>query len=130
MDKLSIRRFEAADEVRLFEYGRFELLGLPGMTIGRASYAPGWKWSDHVAPLVGTSSCRIAHVGFVVTGRAVVRMDDGEEIELEPGDVFSIPPGHDSWVVGDEPYVSLHFLGADAYASGGGAEERSGEGSG
>ena len=86
------------------------------MALGRASYEPGWKWSEHVAPIVGTESWQVEHVGMVMSGRVMVAMDDGSQIELSPGDVFYIPPGHDSWVVGDEPYVSLHLLGAADYA--------------
>jgi quercetin dioxygenase-like cupin family protein len=111
-----IKRFEAPDETRHFEKGKFEVVRIGGLTVGRASYEPGWKWSEHVGPVAGTPSCRVEHVGLVVSGRAMVRMDDGAEMELGPGDLFFIAPGHDSWVVGDEPYVSLHFLGADQYA--------------
>ena len=111
-----IKRFEKPDETRAFEKGKFELVKIGGMTIGRASYEPGWKWSEHVKPVAGTSSCEIEHLGLVLSGRAMVAMNDGAQIELTPGDVFAIAPGHDSWVVGDEPYVSLHFLGADEYA--------------
>lgn len=114
---LDIRRFEAPDEVREFENGTFEVIRIGGITIGRATYAPGWKWSEHVGPTVGTDSCMVEHVGMVVSGRAVIAMDDGAEIEVVPGDLFYVPPGHDAWVVGDEPYVSLHFLGATDYAS-------------
>jgi len=116
MKGITIRRFETADETRRFEKGKFELVRVGDMTIGRASYEPGWKWSDHVKPIAGTPSCQVEHVGLVVSGRAKVVMDDGAEILLKPGDLFAIAPGHDSWVVGDEPYVSLHLLGAAAYA--------------
>ncbi|HVT60032.1 MAG TPA: cupin domain-containing protein [Thermoanaerobaculia bacterium] len=111
-----LKRFDAPDEQRTFERGSFELVRLGGMTIGRARYEPGWKWSQHVAPTAGTPSCEVAHLGMVLAGRAMVRMDDGEEMEFKPGDLFEIAPGHDSWVVGDEPYVSIHFIGADQYA--------------
>jgi quercetin dioxygenase-like cupin family protein len=111
-----LKRFERPDEVRHFAKGRFELVRLAGVTVGRATYEPGWKWSEHVRPVAGTPSCQVEHVGLVLSGRAKVRMDDGTEVELAPGDLFHVAPGHDSWVVGDEPYVSLHFLGADAYA--------------
>lgn len=116
MSHAVIKRFNAPDEVREFEKGRFELVKIGEMMIGRASYEPGWKWTEHVKPLAGTDVCEIEHVGLVLSGRAMVLMNDGTEIELTPGDMFAIGPGHDSWVVGDEPYVSLHFLGADAYA--------------
>jgi mannose-6-phosphate isomerase-like protein (cupin superfamily) len=91
------------------------------MSIGRASYAPGWRWSVHVGAPAGTMLCQVEHVGMVVSGRCMVKMADGRETELKPGDVFYVAPGHDSWVVGDEPYVSLHFLGADEYATKGAA---------
>ena len=111
-----LKRFEKPDEVRRFEKGTFEIVRIGGVVVGRARYDPGWKWSTHVRPIAGTPSCAVAHVGLVVSGRAMVAMDDGRQIELREGDLFSVAPGHDSWVVGDEPYVSLHFLGADEYA--------------
>jgi len=116
MFEVILKRFEAPDEVRTFEKGRFEVVRLGGMTIGRATYEPGWKWSVHVGQASGAKSCMVEHVGMVLQGKATAAMDDGRVIEMKAGDVFFIAPGHDSWVVGDEPYVSLHFLGADAYA--------------
>ena len=116
MGSIAIKRFDSPDETRLFEKGRFDLVVSGGMTVGRASYEPGWKWSQHVAPIAGTQRCEVEHVGLVIDGRAMVLMKDGEEVELRPGDLFFIPPGHDSWVVGDQPYVSLHFQGAEKYA--------------
>jgi quercetin dioxygenase-like cupin family protein len=111
-----LKRFDQPDEVRTFEKGRFEVVRLGGLTLGRATYEPGWKWSTHVAPIAGTPLCGVEHVGMVLAGRAVAAYEDGTVSELAPGDVFHIPPvPHDSWVVGDEPYVSLHFLGADHY---------------
>lgn len=110
------KAFSAADEVRRFEKGTFEVVRVGGMTIGRASYQPGWKWSEHVGRATGQRLCEVEHVGMVLSGRAVAAMADGSVIDLTPGTVFYIPPGHDSWVVGDEPYVSLHFLGAEDYA--------------
>jgi 2-hydroxychromene-2-carboxylate isomerase/quercetin dioxygenase-like cupin family protein len=110
-----LKRFEQPDEVRRFEKGKFEIVRISGMTIGRATYEPGWRWSLHVGPATGASSCSVEHVGIVISGRATAAMDDGNITEMRPGDVFHIAPGHDSWVVGDEPYISLHFLGADHY---------------
>src|SRR3990170_4852478 len=89
---LDIRRFEAPDETRDFENGTFEVIRIGGLTLGRATYAPGWKWSQHVGPIAGTDSCRVEHVGMVVSGRAVIAMDDGPEIEVVPGDLFYFPP--------------------------------------
>jgi quercetin dioxygenase-like cupin family protein len=111
-----LKRFEHPDEVRVFEKGRFELVTLGGMSIGRASYEPGWKWSLHVGAATGAKSCQVEHIGMVVSGCATAAMEDGRVIEMRAGDVFYIGPGHDSWVVGDEPYVSLHFMGAEKYA--------------
>jgi hypothetical protein len=112
-----LRRFESPDEVRSMVKGRFEIIRMGGLTIGRATYEPGWKWSEHVGPGVGTTRCTVEHLGLVLAGTAVAAFDDGQIVELRTGEVFYIPPTpHDSWVVGDVPYVSLHFLGADHYA--------------
>ena len=117
MDEVMLKRFEQPDETREFELGRFEVVRVGGLTIGRATYQPGWKWSEHVAPLAGTPFCEVEHVGLVISGHAVAAMVGGEVFDLTPGVLFHVPPTpHDSWVVGDEPYVSLHFLGADSYA--------------
>jgi len=117
MHDVILKRFEQPDEVREFEKGRFELVHIGGMTLGRATYAPGWKWSLHVGAAQGKTSCEVEHVGMVLAGRATAAMDDGRIIEMKAGDIFYIAPGHDSWVVGDEPYVSLHLLGASDYAA-------------
>jgi hypothetical protein len=117
--EIILKRFESPDEIRTFEKGKFELVRLGPMTIGRATYQPGWQWSKHVGPTVGTERCNVEHVGLVLSGCATAAMDDGTIHELRPGALFYIPPGppgHDSWVVGDEPYISLHFSGADTYA--------------
>jgi hypothetical protein len=111
-----LKRFDRPDETRVFAKGRFEMLGVGGMTIGRATYEPGWRWSVHVGAALGQVYCEVEHVGMVVSGSATAAMRDGRVIEMRAGDVFYIAPGHDSWVVGDEPYVSLHFLGANEYA--------------
>jgi len=112
-----LKRFENPDEVRTFDKGRFELVRLGALVVGRAIYEPGWKWSVHVGPPIGAVRCHVEHVGMVLEGVATVAFDDGRVVELHPGELFHVPPvPHDSWVVGDRPYVSLHFLGADAYA--------------
>ena len=111
-----VKRFESPDEVRNFEKGRFELVQVGGMTLGRATYEPGWKWSEHVGKALGKRLCDVEHVGIVVSGHAVAAMQDGRIIDLRVGDVFYVGPGHDSWVVGNEPYVSIHLLGAEKYA--------------
>ncbi|MGA8740906.1 MAG: cupin domain-containing protein [Terracidiphilus sp.] len=117
MHQVILKQFESPDEVRTFDKGKFELVHLGGMTIGRATYEPGWKWSEHVGRALGKTSCDIEHVGMVVSGRATAAMDDGRIFEMKPGDIFYIEPGHDSWVIGDEPYVSIHMMGAPDYAT-------------
>jgi hypothetical protein len=113
----TIRRFDDPDAQVPMELGSFARVDLGGMTIGRAEYEPGWRWSEHVGRALGQALCPVAHVGLVVAGRNRVTMADGTEFEMGPGDLFAIGPGHDSVVVGDEPYVSLHFLGAAAYGT-------------
>lgn len=114
---VTLRRFESPDEVRVMAKGKFEVVHIGGLTIGRATYEPGWRWSEHVGPEVGAARCTVAHVGLVVSGTATAALEDGRVFELRAGELFAIPGvSHDSWVVGDEPYVSLHFLGADHYA--------------
>jgi quercetin dioxygenase-like cupin family protein len=111
-----LRRFDQPDEIREMVKGKFELVRLGGLTIGRATYQPGWRWSEHVGPSVGAARCNVEHVGLVLAGRATVAFED-RVIEMRPGELFYVPPvPHDSWVVGSEPYVSLHFLGAEHYA--------------
>lgn len=113
-----LKRFETPDEYREMELGRFEIVRLGGMTIGRAVYQPGWKWSVHVGPGLDLARCPVEHVGLVISGEATAAFEDGRVIALRAGELFYIPPlPHDSWVVGDEPYVSLHFLGAEKYAT-------------
>jgi quercetin dioxygenase-like cupin family protein len=113
----TLLNLDQPSETRTFEKGRFETYKLGPMTLGRATYEPGWRWSEHVGPATGESSCPVEHVGLVLAGRAAVRMDDGTEKVMKAGDFFHVPPGHDSWVVGDEPYVSLHIMGSETYAA-------------
>jgi quercetin dioxygenase-like cupin family protein len=114
---LTLLNLDNPTERRTFEKGRFETYQVGPMTLGRATYEPGWKWSEHVRPNTGESSCPVEHVGLVLQGRAAVKMDDGTERVMKAGDFFHVPPGHDSWVVGDEPYVSLHIMGSEDYAT-------------
>jgi hypothetical protein len=115
---LEIKRFDDPNEARTFELGRFDLVTVAGSTLGRASYEPGWRWSTHIGSVNGEDLCPVEHLGVVLSGRAAVLMADGREVTIGAGDVFAIPGGHDSWVVGDEPYVSLHLSGASEYAPG------------
>lgn len=112
-----LKRFESPDEVREMIKGRFELVRIGGLTIGRATYEPGWKWSEHVGRALGQTRCSVGHVGLVVRGAATAAFENGRVVELRAGELFYIPPvPHDSWVIGNEPYVSLHFSGASHYA--------------
>jgi hypothetical protein len=112
-----LKRFEEPDEVREMQKGKYEVVRIGGQTLGRATYQPGWKWSEHVGRS-RADRCSVEHLGLVLSGSATAAMDDGSITELRAGQLFYIPPvPHDSWVVGDEPYVAVHFLGADRYAS-------------
>ena len=115
--ELELINFDEPTETRQFEKGRFELYRVGPTVLGRATYEPGWKWSAHVGAASGEASCQVEHVGLVLSGQAVAKMDDGREVLMRAGDFFYVPPGHDSWVVGDEPYVSLHILGSEDYAA-------------
>jgi quercetin dioxygenase-like cupin family protein len=119
MDRLPLsiilRRFESPDETTKFPKGQFDLIRLGGLTIGRASYEPGWRWSEHIGSKTGARYCEVEHIGIVISGQATAAMQDGTIYEMSPGDVFYVPPGHDSWVVGNEAYVSIHLLGAADY---------------
>jgi quercetin dioxygenase-like cupin family protein len=112
-----LKRFEQPDDIREMTLGKFELVHIGSMTIGRATYQPGWRWSEHVGLKLGQKRCHIEHVGLVISGAATAAFSDGRVVEMHVGDLFYIPPEpHDSWVLGNEPYVSLHFVGADHYA--------------
>lgn len=104
------------DEVRTFPQGKLELVKLISGTVGRATFQPGWRWSECVRPIVQTKSCQVDHFGYIVSGRMHIRMDDGTEAEFGPGDAMHIPPGHDAWIVGTDPCVALDFTGAEHYA--------------
>ncbi|HEX2411331.1 MAG TPA: cupin domain-containing protein [Solirubrobacteraceae bacterium] len=114
---LTLIDFDSPTETRTFEKGRFEVYVVGPMTLGRATYEPGWRWSEHVGAATGERSCQVEHVGLVLAGQAAVRMDDGTERVMREGEFFYVPPGHDSWVVGEVPYVSVHLMGSETYAA-------------
>jgi quercetin dioxygenase-like cupin family protein len=114
---LTLIDFDSPTETGTFEKGRFEVYVVGPMTLGRATYEPGWRWSEHVGAATGERSCQVEHVGLVLAGQAAVRMDDGTERVMREGEFFYVPPGHDSWVVGEEPYVSVHIMGSETYAA-------------
>jgi quercetin dioxygenase-like cupin family protein len=117
MEGIRILRFDAPADRRDFPLGHLDLLEAEGLTLGRAEYEPGWRWSEHVGAALGQTMCQTPHVGIVLEGHNRVQMEDGSTVDMRPGDVFVIGPGHDSWVLGDERYVSIHFLGAETYAT-------------
>ena len=96
--------------------GQVELVNINAGAVGRATFLPGWQWSKHVKPIAKTESCMASHMGYTISGRLKVVMDDGEGMEYGPGDFGIIPPGHDAWVLGDEPYVVIDWQGMDDYA--------------
>jgi quercetin dioxygenase-like cupin family protein len=118
MASLVRKSFDTPDETRPFEdgSGKLELVNTDGGPVGRATFEPGWRWSTHVKPIAGTDSCQAAHTGYFVSGRMKVVMDDGEEIEYGPGDFGHMEPGHDAWIVGDEPCVVIDWQGFGHYA--------------
>jgi mannose-6-phosphate isomerase-like protein (cupin superfamily) len=104
------------DETRPIEKGKVEVVDLEIGKVMRATFEPGWRWSECVKPAVGGDSCQVDHFGYCVSGRLHVEMNDGEELEFGAGDAMRVPPGHNAWVVGDEPYVGIDFTGAETYA--------------
>lgn len=116
MAEIVRKSFDSPEETRNIPKGKVEVVNLGSMQAMRATFEPGWKWSECVKPVVGTESCEVAHTGYVISGKMVVRMNDGSEQEYNPGDACYIPPGHDAWIVGDEPCVMLDFQGAANYA--------------
>jgi hypothetical protein len=116
MEKMEVKNLNSPEEVRNFDKGKLELVKIGGREIGRATFQPGWKWSTSVKPLVKTKSCEAPHFQYHVSGILRVRLDDGTEKDLKPGDVSLLPTGHDAWVVGDEPVVVVDFQGMIDYA--------------
>jgi class 3 adenylate cyclase/quercetin dioxygenase-like cupin family protein len=114
--QLRRKRFDRPDEVRVVDKARVELVELGELAVGRAIFEPGWRWSEHVKPIVGTVSCQVHHIGYVMSGHLHVEMTDGASLEVVGGDAFEIPPGHDAWVIGDEPWVSVDWAGRRLFA--------------
>ena len=117
MSTLEKKSFSAPDETRSLPKTTVEVVTFSDMTAMKTTFEPGWRWSEHVKPKAGTASCQVPHFGYVLSGRMHVVMDDGKEAELGTGDVAIIPPGHDAWVIGDEPFVGLDFQGGKTYAT-------------
>jgi hypothetical protein len=115
-DVIEVKSITVPEEVRAFDGGRMEIVWVGGTTVVRATFDPGFRWSEVLGPKAGTDSCQLSHTGYVVSGRLCFAPDEGDEVELAPGDVFAVPPGHDTWVVGNEPAVIIDFTGDDHLA--------------
>jgi len=113
------KSFGSPDETRTFPHGRAEILEIGGGSVGRMVFEPGWRWSTDVKPIAGTQSCEAPHFQYHVSGQLGILMDDGTEIAAGPGDITSLPSGHDAWVIGDETVVTIDWFGASAYAKAG-----------
>jgi mannose-6-phosphate isomerase-like protein (cupin superfamily) len=118
---VAVTRFEskshnAPDETRTPTKTKVEVVRLEGHTIGRFNFEPGWRWSECIKPAVGTDSCQNSHVGYAVSGAITVRLEDGTEKTIKRGDSYTIPPGHDAWVEGNEPFVGIEVMSAEQYA--------------
>jgi hypothetical protein len=116
--KMEVKNLNSPEETRNFDKGKLDLVKIGGAMVGRAIFQPGWKWSESLKPIVKTKSCEAPHFQYHVSGTIRVRMDDGTERDLKPGDVSLLPSGHDAWVVGDEPVVVVDFQGMRDYAKG------------
>jgi quercetin dioxygenase-like cupin family protein len=116
MASLERKPLDQPDETRPITNGKVDVVEFEVGTVMRTTFEPGWRWSECVKPVVGGDSCQVDHFGYCVSGRLHVRMDDGDELDVGPGDAIRIPPGHDAWVEGDEPYVGVDFTGGSVYA--------------
>lgn len=117
MPSLEARNFDEPDETKTPEKTRVDVVNVGGTYVGRFTFEPGWSWSECVKPTVGTDSCQVDHIGYVVSGTLHVRHNDGTESDVSTGDLYRVAPGHEGWVVGDEPFVSIEFRGAENYVS-------------
>jgi quercetin dioxygenase-like cupin family protein len=111
-----VKSHNTPDEVRSPEKTRVEVVRLEGFTLGRLSFEPGWRWSECIKPVAHTDSCQVSHVGYAVAGRATIRLQDGTQKTIVAGDAYTIPPGHDAWVEGDEPFVCIEVMSAEQFA--------------
>ena len=114
--KLEVKPFDSADEIRTPSKTRVEVIRLEGFTLGRFNFDPGWRWSECIKPVVKTDTCQASHVGYAVSGRITVQMQDGTGKTIGPGDSYTIPPGHDAWVEGNERFVGIEIMSAEQYA--------------
>jgi hypothetical protein len=115
-NRMQKKRMTSPDEIRLFDKGKVEIAKVGNTSIGRTYFEPGWSWEKCVKPIAKTNSCQAPHIHYVISGKMRVRMDDGSEEEFGPGDVGYLPPGHNAWIVGDEPFIAVDFTGMETYA--------------
>jgi hypothetical protein len=114
--KFEVKSHNSPDEIRTPDKTRVEIVRLEGFTVGRFNLGAGWRWSQCILPIVHTESCQLSHVGYAVSGRIVVRLNDGTEKTISAGESYTIPPGHDAWVDGNEPFVAIEIMSAEQYA--------------
>ena len=113
--KAEVKNFAKPEETREFPHGQLDIVKVGEALVGRATFKPGWKWSESLGPVMKTPSCQAAHLGYQVSGVMHTRMEDGTELITKAGDVFHLPPGHDAWVTGNEPVVVVDFQGMTVY---------------
>jgi quercetin dioxygenase-like cupin family protein len=116
VNQLEAKSHDTPDETRTPPKTRVEQVSVGGYTIGRFTFEPGWRWSECIKPIVGTESCQLSHVGYVISGSLSVETSDGKHVDLKAGQSYAIPPGHDAWNGGDEPFVGLEVVSAAEYA--------------
>jgi class 3 adenylate cyclase len=115
MPRLQAKSFETPDEIRDLPQARFVIVKLDEVTVGRSTFEPGWRWSTDLGPMVGTATCQIRHLGYTISGSLRAALDDGQTIDIGPNTVYEIPPGHDAWVLGDEPWVTIEWTSGRAF---------------
>jgi mannose-6-phosphate isomerase-like protein (cupin superfamily) len=115
VSRLETKSHDTPDETRTPPKTRIDVVRLDGFTIGRFTFEPGWRWSECIKPVVGTETCQNSHVGYAISGRGIIQMDDGSQMEIVPGQSYTIPPGHDAWVVGNEPFVVIEVMSAEQF---------------
>lgn len=116
VSKFEVKSHDSPDEVRTPQKTRVELVRFEGYTLGRFNFAPGWRWSECIKPVVKTDSCQLSHVGYAVSGRLTVRLQDGTQKTIEAGQSYTIPPGHDAWVEAGDSFVGIEVMSAEQYA--------------
>ncbi len=116
IENFEVKSHQSPDEVRTPSKTRVEICRMEAFTLGRFKFEPGWRWSECIKPVVKTDSCQVSHVGYAISGRLTVRMKDGTQQTISAGQSFTIPPGHDAWVEGDEGFMAIEVMSAEQYA--------------